>query len=448
MSQIVSILIVFIISTAPSYADELQSFGTGEVDASILQVGDRVEVTYRTVDTRSRSRMAEVVGLVTEVAVDVFVVDHPDGESVIQYEVVIRLDRTRSNAWTLDPLDLAMSQAALVEKYLEGRELEGLEGTWVWDDTSYEIAVIGNGAEVIPRYDYVGIVIATQVDGWQSGEVKLLLKETASEGTYSAVFVTTDKTRYGTTVQVSEGKVMEASFPRPRSRRTFTRLIHKTYPLPEPVDSSLVDAEPERPLTIGSGFFVTPTTIATANHLVDQSDTIIVKFDGRIIGATIRSRDQRNDIALLTVEAAQLRGSTIVPLSLGDPSDTLEGDRIVATGFASPTAPRPSVAVATVNSLFGPGDDLTRFTVSDFLGESAVGGPLIDTSNRVVAIALPTDTTGTVPAHTAAKSDLLSTLLRLSSLEPAASPDSSSSGIDATLIGQMARSAVVLIEAR
>ena len=447
MSLITLLLFALIVSVAPSHSDELQSFGTGEVDASVLQIGDHVEVTYRTVDARSRSRMAEALGLVTEVTADGFVVDHPDGEAIIDYEAVIRLDRTRSNAWTLDPMDLTMPQAALVEKYLEGRELEGLEGTWVWDDASYEIAIIGNETDRIPRYDYVGIILAAQVKGWQSGEVKLLLKETATEGTYSATFVTEDKTRYGTTVEIHEGRVMTVLLPGPVGRRPSRRLIHKTYPLPEPIDSTLVP-ESERVLAVGSGFFVTPTVVATVNHLVDAAETISVKFDGRITSATVRSRDQRNDIALLTVDTAPLQGSTIVPLSIGDPAETLEGDRIVASGFASPTAARPSVALATVNSLFGPRDDLTRFTISAFLGESAVGGPLIDTSNRVVAIVLPADTTGTTPAYTAARVDLLATLLRLSSLRPAPAPQSSPEGLDATLIGQMSRSAVVLIEAR
>jgi hypothetical protein len=439
-------IVALFVSAQPSHADELQSYGTGEVTPSVLREGDHVEVTYRTIDPRSRSRMAEAVGLVVEVAQDVFIVENTDGDAVIEYGNVIRLDRTRSDAWTLDASDLQMPQAALIEKYLEGRELSGLEGTWVWDDASYEIVIIGNKAERIPRYDYVGIVLASQVEDWQAGEVKVLLKETASEGTYSAIFVTDEKSRHGTTVRVDEGKVMEASFPHPYRRRSITRLIHKTYPIPEPVDATTTDIEEKRALMVGSGFFVTPTVVATANHLVEGSDSIVVKFNGNTTGAVIRTRDKRNDIALLTVEAASLGGSPIIPLAVGDPADTLEGDRLVASGYASPTAPRPSVALLVVNSLFGTDDDLTQFTLSTSLGKVAIGGPVIDTSNRVVGIALPADTSSTEATHVAMKANLLADLLKLSSLDSAPAPEPSPDGLDATLLGQMARSAVVLIE--
>lgn len=441
-----TIILTWLLAAGSVLHAEPVTFGTGEVNADAVQVGDQVEVTYRTVDRRSRSRMAEAMGMVTEVGAETFVVSGSEGESIIPYESVIRLDRTRSDAWTLDPRDLALPQGALLEKYLEGRELIGLEGTWVWEDAAYEIALVGNETDRIPRYDYVGIVLATRAEGWASGEVKLLLKETATEGVYSAVFVLGDKSRYGTTVKIDEGRVIEAILPRPLGRRTYKRLIHKTYPIPDPpADTTTVETATR--INVGSGFFVTPTVVATVHRLVEDADSITVTFDGRRLPAVVRSRDKRNNIALLTVDVSKLGGSIIVPLALGDPGETLEGDRVVTSGYSSPAAARPSVALATINSLFGPDEDLTRLTLSETLGDHAMGGPVIDTSNRAIGIALPPDTSAATPVNTAIKSDLLGSLLKLSALTPASAPPPSPDGLDPTLIGQMSRSAVVLIKA-
>ncbi len=183
-------------------AQETTTFGTGEVDHTTLQVGDMVEITYHAEGPRSRSPLEEASGMVVDIQPTFFVVEHADDEALIDYSAVIGLDRTRSDTWTLDPLDLAISPGSLVDKYLGNRELEGLEGTWGWDHAGFGIVVFKNRAEGIPRYDYVGILTATSEPGWQSDEVKLLLKETASEETYSATFVVADKQRFGTTLQV------------------------------------------------------------------------------------------------------------------------------------------------------------------------------------------------------------------------------------------------------
>lgn len=442
-------LLSFLIATCwltTARADETKTFGTGEVTAATLQVGDRVDVTWRAVDRRSRSRMAEGVGTVVEVGETAFVLQAEQAVT-IPYEAVIRLDRTRSNAWMLDPGDALLSQAALVGKYLEGRELAGLEGTWVWDDASYELAVVGGTGAGIARYDYVGLVLASTVEGWQPGEIKLLLKETATEGTWSGTVVLDDRSRYGTTVEIEDGRVMEARLPTPRSRRLRSRLIHKTYPIPEEEAPDSAVTEPDRKIVSGSGFFVTPDIVATANALVDDADSITVRLAGRAYPVTVRARDRRNGIALLAVTGPKPKAGAgpVIPLAVGDPGSVTEGERIVASAFVSPRSPRPTVFEGVVNSLFGPDDDLTRFTVSV---QAHPGGPLIDSANRVVGLILPADTTHAEGTVTAVKADLLSALLRLSAVTVAAEPDSlSSNRLDTALIASMARSAVVSVEA-
>jgi len=435
------------IVTVASAAETL-TFGTGEVDPSVLRVGDQAEVSYRNDDPRSRSRFEEFVGMVVEVTPEFFVVEDDTDEAVITYDTVIRLDVTRTDVWTLDSLDIAMPQGALIEKYLEGRELTGLEGTWVWDDASFEIALIHTGAQRIPRYDYVGIILAAHSDAWRTGEIKLLLKETATEDTYSAVFILGDKTRYGVTVQIPEGRAIEASLPRPNSRWPSKRQINKTYPIPDEADADAdsVDTapEPEWRWTIGSGFFVTDDIVVTANHLVEGSDSIRVIFGGKTTQGTIRSRDKRNDIALVSVNPVK----TVIPLIIGASDKTMEGDRIIASGYSPETAVRPSVNEGIISSVFGPNDDLTRYAISTQVSEAAVGGPLLNAANHIVGILLPTDSTSTGQVNIAAKSALLTSLLKLSSISVPTPSDVAFDPLETSLIAQMSRSCVAKIQAR
>jgi S1-C subfamily serine protease len=139
----------------------------------------------------------------------------------------------------------------------------------------------------------------------------------------------------------------------------------------------------------------------------------------------------------------------IIPLILGDPEQTMAGDRVVASGYASLDAPRPSVSEGIVNSLFGPDEDLTRFTISAAVGQTGAGGPLIDESNRVIGVLTPPDSNSVKPVQVALKADLLRSLLKMSGVTGTVQePPTPTEALDTSLISQMARSVVVTIVAR
>ena len=128
--------------------------------------------------------------------------------------------------------------------------------------------------------------------------------------------------------------------------------------------------------------------------------------------------------------------------------EAVEGSQTVFCGFISPTFSRLSVDEGIIKSLAGPNDDLTGFTISASIGPYATGGPLLDANNRVIGIAMPTDTTGVSPTHTAVKADLLASLLRVSDIRLSEPPETEDEPLDVALSAQMARSAVVLVEAK
>ncbi len=449
ISLIILTMVLWMCNSAS--AVESEAFGTGEVDKTVLEIGDRVEITYRS-QTRGSS-LAEINGIVIQVDTSSFVVESTDESRTLTYESIVRLDRYREGLFVLDPVDIRLSEGEFIAKYLGNNELTGLEGMWVWDDRSFELVIIKDESDGIKRFDYVGLVLTSTIPGWRMGEVKIWIKQTATEGTYAAVIITSEKEPFNTILEIEGESVILAMLPSELDNQMLERhQILRTYPIPEDPEEA-EKAEESETTKHGSGFFITGDIIATANHLVDGANSIIVRFGGRSMKATIKSRDRRNGLALLSLHSDSretLEGLTIVPLILGDSDQALEGDRIVTSGFSSPEAPRPSVSEGIINSLFGPGGDLTRFSISTKIPAGEVGGPLLDGTNRVIGIVLPADSTAAGPVSVALKSSLLSSLLKLTSIrvDPADSTSQSTNDVDTSLIGQMARSAVVSIEAK
>ncbi|MCS7001026.1 MAG: hypothetical protein NZ481_09160 [Candidatus Kapabacteria bacterium] len=96
-----------------------------------------------------------------------------------------------------------LTKKQAIERYFTGRPLDFVEGIWVSDDASYEVAIIKNVSDDFP-YDYVGVVTYTARNNWQVGEIKMLLKKTTSDDTYPTIYFMGDKSGYGTTLTISK----------------------------------------------------------------------------------------------------------------------------------------------------------------------------------------------------------------------------------------------------
>lgn len=79
----------------------------------------------------------------------------------------------------------------------------------------------------------------------------------------------------------------------------------------------------------GSGFIITPDGYVVTNyHVIEDSDSITVTmYDGTAYDAKLVGADESNDIAVLKVEAENLR-----PVVFGDSSQTLVGEDVIAIG--------------------------------------------------------------------------------------------------------------------
>jgi putative serine protease PepD len=140
----------------------------------------------------------------------------------------------------------------------------------------------------------------------------------------------------------------------------------------------------------GSGFVVDAQGhIVTAAHVIDGATSIKVTFsDGVTRTATLAGHDDATDVAVLKVDAS---GLTLHPLTLGSSAALVVGDSLVAIG--SPFGYEESVSTGIVSGLDRTIQAPNGYTVAHAVQTDAAlnpgnsGGPILDSSGRVVGIA-------------------------------------------------------------
>ena len=136
----------------------------------------------------------------------------------------------------------------------------------------------------------------------------------------------------------------------------------------------------------GSGFIVTKNGyIVTNQHVVDGGGSItVITIDGTEYTATVVGEDDTNDVALLKVEAENLR-----PVTLGSSANLMVGDQVAAIG--NPLGELTSTM--TVGYISAKERDITTdgFAINMLQTDAAInsgnsGGPLFNMRGEVVGI--------------------------------------------------------------
>ncbi len=154
----------------------------------------------------------------------------------------------------------------------------------------------------------------------------------------------------------------------------------------------------------GSAFLVSPTLVATAQHVVGGASDVAVDFDGVHIDAQIYGVDLTHDLALL--QLAQPVDGHVFTFSN---TDAQPGTHVAAIGY-----PLDEPKTLTEGTVSGLGRDIstqtgsyTGLTQTDTpINPGNSGGPLVDLSGQVIGVAdaIRTDAQGigfAVPSSTA-----------------------------------------------
>ena len=156
---------------------------------------------------------------------------------------------------------------------------------------------------------------------------------------------------------------------------------------------------------VGTGFVVrSDGLILTNDHVVeDATDLVVTLPDGRSLDARVVATDPQNDLAVVKVDA-----SGLVTVPLGDSSDVVVGERVVAIGYALSLTGGPTVTSGIISSLERTiqvqdrsGGFPSVRTYPDVLQTDAAlnpgnsGGPLVTLDGEVVGV----NAAGTVQAE-------------------------------------------------
>jgi len=139
----------------------------------------------------------------------------------------------------------------------------------------------------------------------------------------------------------------------------------------------------------GSGFvYNADGNIVTNAHVVDGAGSISVKFwNGKTYSARLVGTDASTDLAVLKVDAPV---SELFPLSVGDSSNLVVGDQVVAIG--SPFGLEGTVTSGIVSALHREMTSPNQFAIDDSIQTDAAinhgnsGGPLLDAQGTVVGV--------------------------------------------------------------
>ncbi|HET9893973.1 MAG TPA: trypsin-like peptidase domain-containing protein [Streptosporangiaceae bacterium] len=166
------------------------------------------------------------------------------------------------------------------------------------------------------------------------------------------------------------------------------------------VDPGLVDIVTtlgfQQARAAGTGMVLTPSgKVLTNNHVIEGATSITATDigNGQTYKAKVVGYDRSHDVAVLQL----VRASGLQTVTLGDSSDTVSGQRVVAIGNAEGKGGRPSVVTGQVVSLgasitasdesAGTSERLTgliRHNAPIQPGDS--GGPLVDRSGEVIGM--------------------------------------------------------------
>lgn len=310
-----------------------------------------------------------------------------------------------------------------ISKYLSHKELVPIEGVWVWDNNQYEAAIIRNNTEHYKEYDYVGVVTDTRIDTWARGQIKLLLKETASPQAYSGVYFVGNHNELGTMFFLSSQNLIEFTLPDQYGNQHRIMLV-RNFPK-ESQTQRIAEAENSS----GTGFFVTPNVVATNYHVVREAKQISLSVGATAVQADLLLKDVQNDLALLRINSANLP-TTVVALkevkclAIGNSDGARSGDAVFTIGFplSGLLAATPSVAQGLISNASGIDNDPRMFQISIPIQAGNSGSPLLDSNGRVIGVVTSTlnskallKTTGALPQNVnfAVKSSYLKSILSM-----------------------------------
>jgi len=361
-----------------------------------------------------------------------------------------------------------LSKSELIEHYYAGRNLDAIEGIWLIEKSTKEIAIVKNTMNFGSEWEYVGFDLSSADNTFKP--YRMLIKTTVSKYEMAADYVTQHLSRgryryYSCALSMADQNTVVMEFANQWGAVKLIRTSSEGQyqadsPTPNPTISS------KQVIGTGTGFFISPDVVATNYHVIDQASEVVLNIGELAVKAELLIKDEANDLALLRVIGTLegnghtiLAGNTYLPL--GNVAEVMEGAKVYTIGHPLTTelGKRARLSEGIVNSIVGFDDDPRMFQISVPVQPGNSGGPLLNERGEVIGVITSTldnkylilkKGTFAQNVNFAVKVVYLNSLLSLvpNSFESGESSDGDSGAMEASDIMALSKSAIVLIEAR
>lgn len=323
---------------------------------------------------------------------------------------------------------LIKDRSEAITQFLSKKPLAPIEGIWIWGDSSHEVAIIRNTTELYKEFDYLGVITDTRDREYSRGEIRMLLKETASSQAYSGFYIAgvniNNRKEFGTMFILSSPNLLGFQVSRGPYQPPFNAMLVRNFPK---APQSEITQEVEN--STGTGFFVTPDLIVTNFHVIKDAKQISLAIGETSIQAELLLQDSQNDLALLRINSGEflnnrlsMTGRRCFPL--GDTGGVRSGDVVYTLGFplSGLLANTPSIGQGVISNTAGLDNDPRMYQISIPIQPGNSGSPLIDANGNVIGVVTSTinsremlKITGSLPQNVnfAIKSSYLKNILSM-----------------------------------
>ena len=241
-------------------------------------------------------------------------------------------------------------------------------------DESYTLACIKEGE----TYKLIFLRTTNQtIKAWHVGEVKAILRPSASSGLFKCDWYMGDKTMQSDCYIAFDGSSM----------KTIVNGSEDTYLKMYPNSSSSAHSGEWG----GTGFALNNGYIVTNHHVIDGANTIEilgVKGDFNIAyKATVVATDINNDLALLKISDNRFTGFGTIPYKVKTTQSEV-GESISVLGYPLTSTMGDEIKLTTgvISSKTGFQGDVSLYQISAAVQPGNSGGPLFDNYGNIIGI--------------------------------------------------------------
>jgi hypothetical protein len=291
-----------------------------------------------------------------------------------------------------------------------------------------------------------GVLYVGEVkDGLPNGQGRLTSNTNVYVGEFRDGLYNGQGTHTHTDGTARNGRWSDGYFLEANSIATISSTPERIDPIvPERIDPTVPKSNELLQVASGSGFSVSyDGYLVTNNHVIEGCENVRVHSNGRVIDATVISRDPGNDLAVIK---ADFRPAAVFALRESNPQ-LMQDIYVAGYPFGVNLSSSVKVTKGIVSSLTGLGNNFSNIQIDAAIQPGNSGGPIFDDSGNVLGVAVSSldieyalDRFDAIPQNTnfGIKANIVSNLLSSNGIE---TTEPSTAAISTTQLGTLATDA-------